>query len=284
VDGLYLKVLSAWELIMLRIGEFSKMAKVTVKTLRYYDRLNILKPEIIDKKNKYRYYSHKQLKIITQILSMKKMGFSLEEISIIIDNEISNEEFTKMLTKKQKEIKKSISFERSKLTNIKNFIKTLKETDMTKVTVKELPEVIVASMRLKKANYSELFKVVPPMGKKMEKHGAICKLPEYCFNIYHDDEYKETDIDVEICESVVDFCNNEDGIVYKKIKKVEKAACIFHKGDYESLGKSYSNLMTWIKENGYIMNGHSRESYIDGIWNKENSKDWLTEIQIPIKK
>jgi len=269
---------------MLKIGEFSKMAKVTIKTLRFYDKLNLLKPEIIDRKNSYRYYSLKQLKIIAKILSLKQMGFSLDEISTIIDNKISQKDFIKMLNKKQKEIKKSISLETSKLTNIKNFIKTMKEVKVTKVILKELPEVIVASMRIKIANYNDLFKVVPPMGDKMRKHGAICKIPEYCFNIYHDNEYKESDIDVEICESVVDFCKNEDGLTYKRVEKVENAACIYHKGGYESLGETYSELITWIKENNYIMNGHSRESYIDGIWNKENSEDWLTEIQIPVKK
>lgn len=72
-------------------------------------------------------------------------------------------------------------------------------------------------------------------------------------------------------------------IAFKVFPKVPMAACIFHKGSYNTLHKSYAMLLQYIEENGYEICGNIRESYIDGVWNKETENEWLTEIQIPVK-
>lgn len=53
---------------MLRIGEFSKLAKTTVKTLRYYDKVGLLKPAFTDSVTSYRYYTEEQLETMRRIL------------------------------------------------------------------------------------------------------------------------------------------------------------------------------------------------------------------------
>jgi effector-binding domain-containing protein len=57
-----------------------------------------------------------------------------------------------------------------------------------------------------------------------------------------------------------------------------------HKGSYEGLGAAYAAALNWIEHNGYEATDNPRESYIDGIWNKNSKDEWLTEVQIPIKK
>lgn len=150
--------------------------------------------------------------------------------------------------------------------------------------IKELPEVIVASMRQVVCSYSEFFNLCPNvMAKELERAGCVCSVPVYCFNIYHDGEYREKDIDVEICEAVTELKPDTEILKFKKIEKVENAICVLHKGPYESLRNAYVFIFEWIKDNNYEVNGHPRESYIDGIWNKETPEEWLTEIQVPIK-
>ncbi len=153
---------------------------------------------------------------------------------------------------------------------------------MENVTIKSLPRVTVASYRVTIASYDELFKVAPETGKKMEKQGAQCRDPFYCFNIYHDEEYRERDIDIDVCEAVVEPLPNGEGIVYKTVDGVKTAACIFHRGDYAGLSTSYAKILEWIEMSEYKVDGLFRESFIDGIWNRENPDEWLTEIQIPV--
>ena len=62
-----------------------------------------------------------------------------------------------------------------------------------------------------------------------------------------------------------------------------KALSIFHKGPYAQIGEAYSFIMKYAEENGYNVAGLARESYLDGIWNKESPEEWLTEIQLPIQ-
>ena len=63
-----------------------------------------------------------------------------------------------------------------------------------------------------------------------------------------------------------------------------QAACLFHKGPYSALSAAYTFAAQWIEQNGYRLAGPPRESYIDGIWNRESEEDWLTELQFPVEK
>ncbi len=268
---------------MIRIGQFSKLGKVTIKALHYYDKLGLLKPFHVNQENGYRYYKPEQFERVSEILSLKGLGLSLDEIVYIMKSNPTSQDIKKMLRKRYDLIQKNINSEKQMLAGINNYLTSIEENrDMAEVVLKELPEVITASYRTIIPTYDALYEVAPAMGEKMKKQGAVCSKPAYCFNIYHDKEHKEQDIDIEICEAVVEAKPDKDGLVYKTINGVKTAACIYHKGAYENLGKSYAILFKWIEENEYMVTGNCRESFIDGVWNKEDVTEWLTEIQIPI--
>ena len=64
----------------MKIGEFARLSSATIKTLRYYDKIDLLKPDAIDRFTGYRIYSSEKLEKMTQIKTMKKIGFTLSEI------------------------------------------------------------------------------------------------------------------------------------------------------------------------------------------------------------
>ena len=153
------------------------------------------------------------------------------------------------------------------------------------VILKALPRVIVYSKRMIVESYSDYFTVVPKIGETVEAANPDLKCinnPPYCFFIYHDAEYRDKNIDCEFCEAVEDFGNPVDDIVFKVIEEVPRAACVLHKGPYESLPLAYGAVFDWIQKNKFICSDKPRESYIEGIWNKENPEDWITEIQVPL--
>lgn len=267
---------------MYRIGMFSKINKITVKTLRYYDEIGLLKPAYVDEENGYRYYTSDQLPIIHRIKTLRQIGFTIDEIILIL-KDIST---TEIFKNRKKEIEKIIDESNRQISQINYYLDNFKEDFNMKyeVLVKELPEVIVYSKRMILKSYDDYFNVIPSIGEEIVKAnpGIKCSVPEYCFNIYHDGEYKAEDIDVEICEAVTELGKDTETIKFKKIDKVSNAACVMHKGPYTSLGNAYNAVYRWIEENNYIPCDNLRESYIDGIWNKENPEEWLTEIQVPI--
>lgn len=262
-----------------RIGIFSRMNQVTIKALRYYDEADLLKPRYVDSENGYRYYSSSQLPTLHQLLALRKIGFSIEEIRRIQQGEDEK----KLLAYKKQQILQEIAQRTQMLSQLEGYLQNEDQNNHYHVVIKELPEVIVASMRQKIDNYGELFSFVPKMGQEMEKIGCECAVPEYCFNMYHDGEYREEDIDAEICEAVVKKYPDTDAVKFKTIPKVKMAACAVHKGSYEGFPRAYSEIIHFIETNGYEIAGLPRESYIDGIWNRSNPAEWLTEIQFPIQ-
>jgi DNA-binding transcriptional MerR regulator len=268
---------------MYSIGDFSKINKITPKTLRHYDRIDLLKPAFIDERTGYRFYSVEQLPVIRKILMLKELGFTLSEIQLIMNEEST---IASLLMQREKQIQQTIREEQQMLVRVREYLVKIKgeRTMSDQVQIKSLPEVIVASMRTKVANYDTYFNIVPKMGEYMRSVGAVCTEPAYCFTIYHDGEYRESDIDVEICESVVAHCKESEKVTFKTISAVADAACLYHKGSYKTIHETYNQLFQWISCQGYDVIDNPRESYVDGIWNKKNEAEWLTEVQVPVKK
>ncbi|HDR5039393.1 TPA: MerR family transcriptional regulator, partial [Bacillus anthracis] len=108
---------------MFKIGDFARLNRVTIKTLRHYDSLGLLQPEKIDSFTKYRYYSASQMPRLNRILSLKDIGFSLEEIALILNKNMDLKQIQTLLELKHSEIADKIRNEQARLSRIETFIK-----------------------------------------------------------------------------------------------------------------------------------------------------------------
>ncbi len=263
-----------------RIGMFASMNRVTIKALRHYDEQGLLEPAYIEEENGYRYYASSQMADLHQILALKNMGFSLEEIREIQKGKSEKE----LLFAKKKQILKEIAELTAKLAQVESYL-TEERIDLSAhVLIKSLPEVIVATMKVTVENYDNLFELMPKMGAEMERLDCICAHPGYCFTHYLEPGYKEEQILVETCEAVTEIGMDSNLVKFQIFPNIKEAACIFHKGSYNTFPKSYAKVLKYIEENGYKISGNIRESYIDGVWNKDAEDEWLSEIQIPVCK
>ena len=261
-----------------KIGMFAQMNHITVKALRFYEEQGLLLPAHVDEENGYRYYTIDQMAVIHQITALKQACFTLEDIKSL--NNGSNEEL--LLQKKKTELLSKIAELTRQIAVIDAYLLDEDNSMVAPVLIKTLPAVTVASMQATIDSYDELFMIMPQMGGEMEQAGCECALPEYCFTRYLDDAYKDKEILVETCEAVTELKADREYLKFKEIPEVS-AACIFHKGSYDTLSKTYAIVLKYIEENGYTICDYIRESYIDGAWNKDSTEDWLTEIQVPVK-
>ena len=187
-----------------------------------------------------------------------------------------------VIHKKKSELLSKISELTKQVSILDGYLARNKGMLSAPVLVKTIPGVTVAYMTERIESYDSLFWMMPRLGVLMEDAGCECALPEYCFTAYPEPGYKEEEILAEVCQSVTEAKEETEELHFKKLPEI-KAACIFHKGSYADFPQSYEIILRYIEENGLEITGPIRERYIDGIWNKEEESEWLSEIQIPVK-
>lgn len=262
---------------MLRIGEFSKLSLTTVKALRFYEKEGLLVPAAIDEWTGYRLYETAQLETAAKIKSYRQLGLTIAEIKEIF----AGKDVRRVLEAKAENLRR-LRAETERQLSVIHFL--LEEQRMNyQVTVKEIPEMIVYSAETVLKRYSDSMQWIPSVGQAcLQLNPELkCAQPPYEFCEYLDGEYRETDVHIRHSEAVTDFGVGNEQISFR-ILPPAKVLSIYHKGAYDRIGQAYAFIMEYAEKNGYQAAGLARESYIDGIWNKENAEDWLTEIQLPI--
>ena len=106
---------------------------------------------------------------------------------------------------------------------------------------------------------------------------------DYNVLLFADGEYKEKNVRIEFCDAVTAFGKDTDEYKFRA-ERAFTSLNIPHKGPYSKLAEAYDFAYRWMEQNGYQKSGCPRNSAIDGFWNREREEDYLTEIQIPVKK
>lgn len=266
---------------MLSIGEFSKVCQVSVKTLHHYDRIGLLQPSYTDSFTGYRYYSEDQLSRMLFIQRMKRYGFPLAEIRLLLEEKDECALFLKLkeqklkLTRQLEEFSLSVDelsrhlqdFERTgDIMSYQNkYVVTLEEREAVPIlSVRE--EISVADFG---GQYEKLFRRV--VNEKLEADNMTLA-------IYHDAEFNHEHSDVEI------------GLVMKKEAQATRllagglCATTVHYGGYSGLSDGYAAIVKWIQGNGYKIAGAPYEFYLKTAFNKLPVEEWETRIYFPVEK
>ena len=268
----------------LKIGEFSQLMQVTIKTLRHYEQKGLLIPDEVDEWTGYRYYSIEQMQKLQSIRDLQRLGFSLDEIKDLCDSYSCTptiDQLTEKIEETEAQLRQLIA-RRDRLIDWRNARKQM--TTMEKFSIQSLPEIIVASHREVLPNYAAIGPMcVNKIGPEMQRLGCKCPPPGYCFTVEHNKEYTPTDVDIEYCEQVEEMGEDSAIIQFKRLPAVPKALCMKHIGPYERFYESFIEAFRYIDEQGYKPIGQHRTCYIDGAWNQEDPEKWLSVIQIPIE-
>ena len=268
----------------LKIGEFSQMMQITVKTPRFYEQKGLILPDEVDEWTGYRYYSIGQMQKLKSIRDLQQLGFSLDEIKDLYDNSLHVPDAAQ-IAEKIKETERQIQLltrRRDRLLQLTNSRKQI--TKMEKFYIQPLPEIIVASHREVIPNFEALGPLCyEKIGPEMQRLGCKCPQPGYCFTVEHGSEYTPTNIDIEYCEQVEEMGTDSAIIKFKRLPAVQKALCMKHIGPYERFYESFTELFKYIEDHGYKIAGKHRTCYVDGAWNQDDPEKWVSIIQIPIE-
>lgn len=269
--------------IKLKIGEFSRLMQTTVKTLRHYEQIGLLLPDEVDEATGYRYYRMEQMQRLNAIKDLKSLGFSLDEIKDIYDDDTHTPSL-EILEAKIDDCRRQLRELEQRRLRLAVLADSRKQLlIMEKFSIQSLPEIIVASHREVVENYDAIGAMcVNVIGPEMQRLGCKCPPPGYCFTIEHNKEYKPKDIDIEYCEQVEEAGEDSAIITFKRLPAVPTALCMKHVGPYDRFYQSYVELFKYAEEQGYQIAGAPRTCYIDGCWNQEDPEKWLSLIQLPV--
>jgi DNA-binding transcriptional MerR regulator len=112
---------------MFRIGEFSRIARVSGRLLRYYDSIGLFGPQHTDPATGYRYYTAAQLGLLNRILALKDLGLTLDQIARLVSERVSTQEIRGMLTLKKTELERALSEDASRLRHIESRLRQIDE-------------------------------------------------------------------------------------------------------------------------------------------------------------
>ncbi|MBN2086184.1 MAG: MerR family transcriptional regulator [Anaerolineales bacterium] len=266
---------------MLRIGDFARLARVSVPTLRHYDDLGLLKPVRIDGETGYRYYAFDQLMRLNRILAYKDLGFGLDQISAMLGEEIPVSEMRSLLQLKQAELHNGIAEQTARLERLKARLRILEEEGADPsyaVVVKPVGELLVASVRDRLKAPEEQSRLWQELHDFLEPRKTAFAPP--FITIYHGDE---PDVDAEVCVPIAEPLEPRDRVEIRRLPAHEKMAFTVHHGSFQEIDPAYRAVFGWIDANGRTTAGPVRQVVLS--IQPESSKldsETVAEIQVPL--
>jgi DNA-binding transcriptional MerR regulator/effector-binding domain-containing protein len=268
---------------MMNIGDFARNGRVTVRMLRHYDAIGLLRPASVDPVTGYRGYDVAQLSRLNRIIALKDLGFTLEQVSSIIDEKVGIDELRGMLRLRRAELANQLATDRARLAAIEARLRSIEvegAMPTNDVQVKKIDPIRVAEVSGVAASF-EPVSVTPVIGPlfdelnlRLEAAGVTPAGPALA---YYEDAPKGG---VLVHASFPVNAAEIERVDVVDLPGIERAATIMHHGDMDNVLSTVQTLARWIEENGQTSAGYNREVTLK--WAPDKS-EWVTELQEPLK-
>jgi DNA-binding transcriptional MerR regulator len=260
------------------IGDFSKISRLGIKTLRYYHEISLLKPSRVDPISGYRYYDENCLIQVQAITRLKELNFSLVEIREILSGKTEDQSLLQIMQQKLTEVTRQITTLEQIRERLTGFVRS-ESVPLIRpgaVVEKQVPDLLIASIRFQGC-YSDLDAKIIQLLKIC---GAAAVGPP--FSLYYDDHPMEMDADIEICVAV--NTQLETSEVHSRVLSGGRTLSILHPGFYNQIWISYQVVVDYWHRHQLEPVFPSREIYLKGgTSSSENNPQYLTEIQFLVK-
>jgi DNA-binding transcriptional MerR regulator len=279
-----------------KISDFSQLARVSVRTLRLYDELNLFRPAQVDPLTGYRQYDANQLPRLNRILALKDLGFSLEQIAQFLRDDMPAERLRGMMLMKRADIERELEENQARLARVEARLRQIENEGILSpydVTLKEVPSMKIAAAKSIVPTLDEVIGARQGMFRNiynwLEKNRIEPGKPELV--LYPDQEYVEQDIQLEtavpldVSSSDAPPLSPNGGIFIHELPAVPKMASVIHHGRFGDVNDAITALCQWAGDNGFTPNGAFREIHLFGRENELDDFDSVTiEMQLPVIK
>jgi|SRR6516165_7975172 len=268
---------------MFSIGEFARHGRVSVRMLRHYDAIGLIRPACVDPDTGYRFYQASQLDELNRVIALKDLGFTLQQVQEILEDKVTAAELRGMLKLRRAEIQARIEAETTRLARVEARLMTIEDEARVPadgVIIKRLAPVRVAELTGVAAGYEPeaITPVIQPLYHDLWQRLAsagICKSgPALAY-------YEEAEDGAVVVHAAAPVATGSvQGVSIVDLAEVESAAAIIHHGSMDDVLPTGQALARWIDANGYRSTGYAREITLNWSCDPEQ---WVTELQQPIE-
>ena len=270
---------------MLKIGEFSKLSRVSVRMLRHYDEIGLLKPAEIDPFTEYRYYREDQLPAAGRIAALKDMGFSLADIVKILAVYEDREQLETFFSARRRELEALSRETARRLTLLDAAQKRLrKEENMNyNITIKTFPERYAGTVRMTIPRYEDEGMVWGVLTEETGRMQLAEADPCLCAVTFLDGEYREENVEVLAWKTVKGSYPDTEHVRFRTLPETTVASCTYQ-GSYARITEVYAAVVAWIEANGYASAGPMFNIYHVSPHETQDPEEFVTEVCYPVKR
>ncbi|GAA3677875.1 MerR family transcriptional regulator [Yimella sp. RIT 621] len=259
---------------MLSIGDFARLAGVSVRMLRHYDRLGLVSAARVDPHTGYRFYEPRQLQRVHALIGLKDLGFTLEQIGPMLAGQIDTETFRELLDRRRAALREQIDADHRRLADVERHLRLMEGNTVMEFIEKSLPALELSQRTATVADRSQIGPVIGPMFEELVaaqiEAGGQPAHPAYAW-------YRA---DGERLDFGAGFDTEIDGFETGELDAVERAVTVTYVGPMSGIGDAWAELGTHVASLGLEPYGPCREVYLDTNGPQEK---WVTELHQPVR-
>ncbi|MPZ80194.1 MAG: MerR family transcriptional regulator [Actinophytocola sp.] len=273
---------------MFGIGDFARHGQVSVRMLRHYDALGLLRPAHVDHATGYRLYQARQLARLNRIIALKGLGFTLGQVGELLDEPVGGERLRGMLQLRQAEVQARIAEETDRLRRVEARLRLIESEGhmpTEDVVLKSIPAQRVAELTAIAASWApeDIGPVIQPLYRdlcdQLDKAGVTPTGPA----VARYEDVPDGGGKVVVHATLpVDRPLGADGAGFGVVDlpPLAKATTIVHRGEMENILPTEQALAAWVERHGYRSLGYPRE--VDLECPRGEFDRWVTELQLPV--
>jgi DNA-binding transcriptional MerR regulator len=271
---------------MLTIGDFARHGRVSIRMLRHYDAIGLLRPARVDQSSGYRFYQAAQLSRLNRIVALKDLGFTLQQVRAILDEDVSPQELRGMLRLRRAELEAALAAAASGLVQVEARLRSIEnEGSMPQedVIIKQLPAIRLAELSGTAASFSPddtgplISRLFDELRRRLESAGVIPAGPRTVY--FETPGEAEYGIVVHAGLPVSPEVTGGQDFQVVSLPPVDRAATIVHRGMVHGFLSTSQLLVRWVEAHGYRFDGHAREVTFSS---SENPDECVAELQAPL--
>jgi DNA-binding transcriptional MerR regulator len=269
---------------MFGIGDFARHGRVSVRMLRHYDAIGLLRPAQVDPVTGYRTYEASQLSQLNRIIALKHLGFTLQQVQDLLADRVDIGELHGMLRLRRAQLQAQIVTDTAKLTQVEARLQTIESEGhmpVDEVVIKEVPPTRVAELTAISASYApeHIGPASQPLYTELMSRLAHAGVAIVGAPISYYEDAADGAILVHATAPVAVQPDDKYDFAIVDLPGIPAAATMLHHGSMDNVVPTGQALEKWIEVNGYRSTGYAREVYLDC---PPDQSKWVTELQAPV--